>query len=140
MGDWGYTQDGAQTVGWSGKGGTSKAAEPARRKRYDHIVHYVTMRGSQGATWREVAAVFRLHHGEASGPLSTAHKNGDLVRLTVKRERCGVYVHPKYVNGRDTVGHGSTRRSQQAQDAWNEGYKSGWQAASSLPHAEPPRA
>jgi hypothetical protein len=124
----GYTQDGEQTVGWAGSGGTSKAAEPSRRKRYDHIVHYVTMRGSHGATWREVAAVFRLHHGEASGPLSTAHKDGDLAKLTVKRERCGVYVHPKHVNGRDTVRHGSTARSRQIQEAYDRGYEDGARA------------
>jgi hypothetical protein len=124
----GYTQDGEQTVGWAGNGGTSKAAEPSRRKRYNQIVRYVENRRSLGATWREVAAVFRLHHGEASGPLSTAHKDGDLAKLTEKRERCGVYVHPKYVNGRDTVKHGSTARSRQIQEAYNRGYEDGAQA------------
>lgn len=58
--------------------------------------------GDIGLTWRELADQTGMHHGEASGSLSRLHLAGHLARLTERRDRCQVYVHPKMVKGRDT--------------------------------------
>ena len=124
----GYTQDGEHTVGWSGEGGTSRRAEPGRRGRYGSVVRFVRERGERGATWTEVAKRFDLHHGQATGPLSVAHKDGDLTRLREERRGCGVYVAPEFVNGRETVPHGRNSVEQRIRDAYREGQRLGYLA------------
>lgn len=55
-----------------------------------------------GRTWRELADVTGMHHGQASGVLTLLHKAGKIARLADKREQCRIYVHLDYVEGRDT--------------------------------------
>lgn len=71
-------------------------------------VHY-------GRTWRELAAVTGLHHGSASSSLSILHKEGKIARLTETRDRCKVYVHLDYVEGRPTEPYGNPARPTVAQ-------------------------
>lgn len=61
--------------------------------------------GSRGATWKEIAEELHLHHGQASGVLSTLHKEERIHRLTETRQRCKVYVDVGYVMGRETEPH-----------------------------------
>lgn len=63
----------------------------------------------RGLTWREVAAVQGWHHGTASRVLSDLHKAGRIARLSLRRDRCSVYVLPEDVGTRDTEPHGRAR-------------------------------
>lgn len=57
------------------------------------ILTFVEAKGSHGATWREVAAELELHHGQASGALSTLHKAGWVfIHKGMKRDNCAVYL------------------------------------------------
>lgn len=71
-------------------------------------VHY-------GRTWRELAAVTGLHHGSASSSLSILHKEGKIARLAETRDRCKVYVHLDFVEGRPTEPYGNPTRPTVAQ-------------------------
>lgn len=67
------------------------------------VLSFVGMRGSSGATDREVQGYTNRGHGSTSSALSTLHKRGYLCRLREKRERFTVYVQPQYVQGRDIL-------------------------------------
>lgn len=92
----------------SGFTGSSASAARARDedrkgitgKRQRQVVAAVSMSGTWGMTWREVAYDLDLHHGQASAALSNMHKVGQLVRLAATRNRCSVYVTPANVDGR----------------------------------------
>ena len=58
-------------------------------------------RGEYGFTWKELGELFNWHAGQSSGCLSVLHLEGMVARLTEKRNRCSVYVLPKFVNGRN---------------------------------------
>jgi hypothetical protein len=102
----------AGTSGWSG---TDTSEERARRNDSDGTTgrtQHATMialehAGIDGLTWRELAEITATHHGSASGVLSVLHKAGKIARLTNRRDRCKIYVHPEYVWGRDTEQHAS---------------------------------
>jgi hypothetical protein len=67
-----------------------------------------TVGGTQeyGVTWRDLARMMSLHHGQASGALSSLHRRGFVARLKEKRDGCSVYVTNRFVNDRDTVAYG----------------------------------
>lgn len=73
---------------------------PARRRA---VAQVVGKAGAVGATWGEVADALGLHHGSASGALSSLHKTGMLVRLKEKRGRSSIYVIPQYAWTGETV-------------------------------------
>jgi len=56
-----------------------------------------------GATAKDVADWFNVHHGSASSALSMLHEEGLIERLAEKRNRFSVYVLPEHVRGRDTI-------------------------------------
>lgn len=62
-------------------------------KRLDAVLHLLDERGLVGATWQEVAGALGLHHGQASGALSTLHRMGLVFSLRDKRNKCHPYVH-----------------------------------------------
>lgn len=103
--------DGTHTGGWSGSD-TSKeravteAADGTLQKRQQQVLTLLHQRKYAGATWKEVAGVLRLHHGQASGALSNLHKAGRAARLTKKRRKCAIYVHPDFVEGRPVAPYG----------------------------------
>jgi len=66
------------------------------------VYRYLLWHQGNGGTWKEIADASGYHHGTVSGALSVLHKEGRIARLTERRDRCRVYVHPEYVNGRDT--------------------------------------
>ena len=61
-------------------------------------------------TVAELRTVTGWHHGQASGVLSCLHKEEKIARLTESRDRCKCYVHPMYVNGRETEPHGRVKK------------------------------
>jgi hypothetical protein len=77
-------------------------ADGSINKRDRRTLDLVKLEGSHGMTWRELSGNTGMHHGEASGSLSRLHLGDHLVRLTIRRERCQVYVRPEFVYGRAT--------------------------------------
>ena len=67
----------------------------ARRKT---IIDLLQAAGPRGMTWAEVSEATGLHHGQASGALSTLHKHHAIIMVNIKRNRCHPYIHPQYAN------------------------------------------
>lgn len=55
----------------------------------------------RGLTWKELGEIENTHAGQSSGVLSVLHKEGLLVRLKERRNRCSIYVAPIYVEERE---------------------------------------
>lgn len=55
----------------------------------------------RGLTWKELGEIENIHAGQSSGVLSVLHKEGLLVRLKDRRNRCSIYVAPPYVRERE---------------------------------------
>lgn len=69
-------------------------------KRQKAILDHLFKVGEHGATWHEIADELNLHHGQASGALSTLHKAGLVFSLIGKaRNGCQPYVHRHYAGG-----------------------------------------
>lgn len=108
----------AGTSGWSGSDTSRERAERddadgTTSHRQQQALSALRTAGAQGLTWKEVGARFGWHHGQASGVLSVLHKEGEIDRLTQRRNRCQVYVAHDYVNGRETSPHGTRGRKRQ---------------------------
>lgn len=93
------------------QGEASEDSEPKRRGNIPVALTLVKQKGPLGLTWKELGDLTGWHHGQASGALSNLHRTGDLTRLKQRRNGCGIYVVPAYVNGRDEVPHRSNRRT-----------------------------
>jgi hypothetical protein len=65
-------------------------------KRQKAILDLLSQMGTVGATWKEVADQLGLHHGQASGALSTLHGAGLVFALKSTRNNCQPYVHAKF--------------------------------------------
>lgn len=77
------------------------------------VVAYAAICGDKGLTVAELRDVATdHHHGTLSGVLSNAHRDGALAMLADKRNRCHIYVHPSFVNGREVKPHGRNNRPQ----------------------------
>ena len=101
----------AGTSGWSGSDTSRERAEEedasgVTGKRQRQVMHFLDARGAFGVTVHEVTRQFGWHHGQSSGALSVLHKAEHIARLTEKRDRCLIYVLPKFVEGRETEPHG----------------------------------
>jgi len=65
-------------------------------KRQKEILDLLARLGTVGATWKDVADELDLHHGQASGALSTLHGAGLVFALKSTRNNCQPYVHAKF--------------------------------------------
>lgn len=65
-------------------------------KRAQDTLLFLTLKGSEGATWFELAEFLEVHHGAASGILSNLHKAGQIARTPARRNRSKVYVLPEF--------------------------------------------
>jgi predicted transcriptional regulator len=66
-------------------------------RRQSDILDLLASIGARGATWKDVARELGLHHGQASGALSTLHKAGLVFALTKEtRHGCQPYVHGQF--------------------------------------------
>ena len=97
--------------GWSGTDTSKERADEADEygrtaQTQAFVFRYLMQRGSTGATWKEIAEASGWHHGTVSGALSVLHKESKIARLLERRSRCRVYVHPYYINGRETDSQG----------------------------------
>lgn len=96
----------AGTSGWSGSATSHARAVDAdtngatsRRQRL--VLAALDVVGAEGLTWQDLSRFANLHHGAASGVLSTLHKAGHIARLTETRNRCQVYVGLDHIAGRE---------------------------------------
>lgn len=94
------------TSGWSGSDTSHERAQREDRqgitaKRQRETLAFVAACGRDGVTVADLRDITGWHHGQASSALSVLHKTGQLVRLTERRDRCQVYVHPDFSEGRD---------------------------------------
>lgn len=96
----------AGTSGWSGSNTSQQRAitndaTGATRDNQCSTINHLYRAANSGLTWKELADITGWHHGTASGVLSVLHKEQRIYRLTETRNRCKVYVHPDFVNGRE---------------------------------------
>lgn len=94
------------TSGWSGtetsrERATQNDSEGTTKSVQVKTLQLLLEAGRRGLNWRELAEVTGLHHGGASGVLSVLHKTNRVERLTEVRNKCKVYVHPLFVEGRN---------------------------------------
>lgn len=97
--------------GWSGSDTSRQRASAAdsggtTKDRQNRTLALVSAKGPFGITWHELAEITGWHHGTASGVLSVLHKEGQICRLKMKRDKCKVYVMPFDVWGREIEPHG----------------------------------
>lgn len=102
--------------GWTGSDTSKQRADDADKSgttkwRQTQAVAYLTRRGHDGATWRELAEYLETHHGPASGALSVLHKVGQIARLKETRAGSKVYVALAFIDGRETERPGRTKKS-----------------------------
>jgi hypothetical protein len=103
-------RDGTTTAGWSGSETSHERAVEERdsgrlTRRLTAVLEMARMSGVRGVTVKEVREEKNLHHGKASAVLSVLHQRGELVRLQERRDRCQVYVLPRYRLDRDESEH-----------------------------------
>lgn len=96
----------AGSSGWSGTDTSRERAVRQDGSGRTAKMHRAALRSLgvacyEGLTWKELAEEHGWHHGQASGCLTTLHKAGRVVRLLEKRDRCRVYVDPRFRAGRD---------------------------------------
>lgn len=101
----------AGTSGWSGSDTSRERAEERDKKDTKQIQREVLLHlldaEYEGLTWKEIDVVCNInHHGNTSGALSNLHKANRIARLSIKRNRCKIYVHPDYIDGRETEEYG----------------------------------
>lgn len=90
-----------------GKGDNGDVEPPWRdRTLLDRTYVEVSRAGMRGVTWYEIARILDVHHGHASGALSTLHKQKMLARLCETRGNCAVYVVGSAIGKRETVPYG----------------------------------
>lgn len=85
------------------QGDASAAAEPTRRRKIPTVYHMIEERGVYGLTVKELRDLTGWHHGMASSALSNLHREEFVVKLAERRDRCGIYVLPRWAGDRPTV-------------------------------------
>jgi len=105
------------TSGWSGTDTSyermvndDQSGKTARN--HERALRILKLVGAKGVTWKELdwRAGFN-HHGRTSGVLTALHKQGRIVRLKERRDRCRLYVLPEHAGDR-TVDQPALRMSQ----------------------------
>lgn len=97
-----------QTSGWSGSATSRERAERADSSAVTESRQAITIgllrrAGIDGLTWGDLSEQTGWHHGISSGALSVLHKDGQIARLSERREKCQIYVLRENVLGRDTA-------------------------------------
>lgn len=92
--------------GWSGSSTSRERADADDASgvtsfRQRRTMALLSDAGSEGLTWVDLAQALDVHHGAASGVLSTLHKIGAICRVERRRNRCQVYVLRQYLRPDD---------------------------------------
>lgn len=116
------------TQGWSGSQ-TSKeraeadAASGTAHARQQFVLNALGSQRTYGVTVKELREATGWHHGVASSVLSVLHKDGEILRLTERRDRCAVYVLPVYRWNRETSPHNANKPKvpdERLAEVWDE--------------------
>lgn len=104
------------TSGWSGSDASKERADALdasgkTNERQNQTLAMVDEAEAFGVTWNELGAYTGWHHGVSSSVLSVLHKTGHLVRLTERRNRCSVYVTPRWVGDREVAAFRPNKRA-----------------------------
>lgn len=118
------------TEGWSGSDTSRErayrdATDGTASARQRSVLDHLSGRGSDGATWAEVADALYLHHGQASASLSSLHLEGRIARLKERRQRSQIYVLPEYVGDREVAPYRPNRARIDLHTVWEAGYSAG---------------
>jgi hypothetical protein len=89
------------TAGWSGTDTSEQRAldnlYSGRELNNQQIaLAYLKSKGTNGATWKELATETGWHHGTASGVLSVLHKAYAIIRSPRIRNGCKIYYSIEY--------------------------------------------
>ena len=103
----------------SGHSGTDTSEERARHRdasgktlsSQNDTLKYLHDAGDTGLTVQELRDMTGWHHGIASSSLTNLHGVNKIARLADKRNRCHIYVHPDFVNGRVTEQKGRNKKT-----------------------------
>lgn len=82
------------------QGDASRDAEPGRRALIPRVTQLLHDVGSHGVTMGEACAILERPHQSVSSVLSNLHRTGVAVRLSERRNGCGVYVLPELAGDR----------------------------------------
>jgi len=90
--------------GTSGHSGSDTSQARAERERDNgtksareiETLSWLALAGSGGLTYSELGEMAGWHHGQSSSVLSNLHKDGRILRLTIRRKRSKIYVLPEY--------------------------------------------
>lgn len=111
-----YPEPGGEgaTSGWSGsetshERAVEEDANGTTRDRQRETLWQLALYGNYGLTVKDLRTATGWHHGQASSALSVLHKEGEIARLTERRDRCAVYVLKMYVGQRETSEPGRNR-------------------------------
>lgn len=109
---------------------------PRPRHRRDQALAFIAARGVAGGTWKEFSEASGIHHGSATGALSTLHKEGQISRLAEgKREGCSVYVLTALVGSRPTRAYGRSA-GPTLDEHWQIGYDAAMAEVAERPNLE----
>lgn len=94
----------AGTSGWSGSESSRDRAKEQDSdgktlNRQNQTLDILRERSVFGVTWKELSDKTGWHHGSASGVLSVLHKEGLIVRLKQRRNKCAIYMLAVFANG-----------------------------------------
>ena len=78
------------------------AASGKTNELQERMLRYALAARERGVTVQEARVGAGEHHGRVSSALTKLHIAGRLVALRERRGNAGIYVHPDYVNGRET--------------------------------------
>lgn len=97
-----------RTSGWSGSASSRDRAVTADRSGATEGRQAITLgllrrAGIDGLTWRDLSDQTGWHHGTASGALSVLHRDGQIARLSERRDKCQIYVTRENILGRPTA-------------------------------------
>jgi DNA-binding MarR family transcriptional regulator len=72
----------------------------------DKVLDALIEAGKYGVTVQDIRLGLKIHHGTASGLLSSLHKENVIARLSDRRGKNKIYVLPRHVDGRKTERQG----------------------------------
>jgi len=90
----------------------AEAADGTMAERQRIVMNALALAGPRGETVADLRDGSKNHHGKMSSALTALHKTGKIARLTLRRDRCSIYVLPEHVEGRTTVPPGGNKQAE----------------------------
>jgi len=67
-------------------------------QRAQQILDLLNPQATAGLTWKQIAQVTGLHHGQVSGLLSNMHRAGLVAQLRIRKDGCHPYIHADFIH------------------------------------------